>query len=196
MIGGSGPRPAVFLDRDDTLIDTAGATAGTTHPGDLCDPSDVRLIAGAAEACAGLAQAGYALVVVSNQGCIARGICSLAQVEACNDALRRLLAEAGGRLDGLYFAPHHPGGQVPPFIGEHPWRKPGPGMILTACAELGLDSGGSWLIGDAPRDAQAGIAAGIDRRRCLLIGPRRRFRDVGAAAAFILAGERGAQPRP
>ena len=163
-------RAAVFLDRDDTLIANREVTAGSAHPGDLCDPALVRLLPGVAEGLSRLHAAGFALVVVSNQGCVARGVASVEQVEACNARMRELVrAEAGVELDGVYYCPYHPKGTVAPFNVEHPWRKPGGGMIVAAARDLGLDLSRSWLIGDAERDAEAAIAAGIDRGRVALV---------------------------
>lgn len=171
MRTGSAHRPAVFLDRDDTLIVNRAITAGTAHPGSLFDPGLVRLMPGAAKACALLHGAGFVLVVVTNQGCVARGECTIAQVEATNARVREIVrAESGVSLDAVYFCPYHPKGSVAPYNVEHPWRKPQPGMILAAANDLGLDLASSWMIGDAQRDIDAAVSAGIDARRALLVG--------------------------
>ncbi len=146
-------RPAVFLDRDDTLV----ACTGVAPDGDLGDPDLVRLLPGAAETCAALAAAGYALVVVTNQGGVARGRYGLDAVAAVHERLDELL---GGRIAAFRACPWHPEGTVPRFTREHPWRKPAPGMLLDAAAELGIDLAASWTIGDAVRDCEAGRAAG------------------------------------
>ncbi|MCC6971598.1 MAG: hypothetical protein IT434_15410 [Phycisphaerales bacterium] len=90
-------RPAVFLDRDDTLIQNAELPwdRGGTPRGDLCDPAWVRLLPGVAEACRMLAGAGFALVVVSNQGLVARGVGTLEDVERTNRRMLDLLSEGG-----------------------------------------------------------------------------------------------------
>lgn len=184
-------RPAVFLDRDDTLIENRGlpwAQIGTP-PGDLCDPAFVRLLPGVREACERLANAGFVLVVVSNQGLVARGVGTIADIARTNDRLHELLtSEATGRplIARTFFCPYHPKGTVAPFNIEHPWRKPAPGMILQAVQELGLDLSRSWLVGDAPRDIEAGRAAGIEAGRCLLVGPGQALADLGAALRVIL----------
>lgn len=164
-------KPAVFLDRDDTILANREATAGTAWPGDLFEPARVRLLKGAGEGLAMLGRAGWRLVVVSNQGGLAAGVCTLEAVEATNDRMRALLAEHGVELAGVYMAPARPGGRVERF-NEDPegWRKPGAGMLRAAAAELGIDLGGSWMIGDAPRDLEAGMAAGLDPGRCVLVG--------------------------
>jgi histidinol-phosphate phosphatase family protein len=164
-------RPAVFLDRDDTILANREATAGTAWPGDLFEPSRVRLLSGAGEGLSLLSRAGWRLVVVSNQGGLAAGVCTLEDVEATNDRMRALLAEYGVSLAGVYMAPARPGGRVARFNeDEEGWRKPGGGMLRAAAAELGIDLGGSWMIGDAQRDLEAGRAAGLDASRCVLVG--------------------------
>ncbi len=146
-------RRAVFLDRDDTLI----ACNGVTPDGDLGDPALVELLPGALEACGRWREAGFALVVVSNQGGVARGKYGTDAVEAVNARVNELL---GGAIDAFRYCPYHPKGTVPEFTREHPWRKPAPGMLLDASEELGIDLAGSWMVGDAPRDCAAGRAAG------------------------------------
>jgi histidinol-phosphate phosphatase family protein len=163
-------RRAVFLDRDDTLIDNRSVTAGTPCPGDLFDPALVRLLPGVAEGCRRLREAGYALIVVSNQGGIARGSCTVEQVEATNARLVQLLRAEGVELDGVYYCPYHPNGVVAPYNVEHDWRKPAPGMFLAAAGALGLDLSRSWLIGDSERDVGAAVAAGVAPERALRVG--------------------------
>lgn len=182
----------VFLDRDDTIIDTQGVTRDSGHAGDLGDPSLVRLMPGAGPALASLVAAGFALVVYTSQGGVARGGYGLAEVERVNDAMRRLLEAAGVRLHGLYYCPFHPTGTVPRFAVEHAWRKPAPGMIQSACAELGLDASRAWAVGDKPRDVQAAVAGGVHPARALLLAtsgePRAACADLPEAAGVILRG--------
>lgn len=199
-------RPAVFLDRDDTILDTRRATAHLPRPGDLFDPSLVRLMPGAAAAVKSLSDAGFALVVYTSQGGIARGpmpgfesapdsrsdvehLGLLGQVERVNDTMRAMLAAAGAKLAGLYYCPFHPQGTVPRFSREHSWRKPGPGMILAAASELDIDIASSWAVGDQQRDVEAAMNAGIAESRALLISTtdnRTRWLDLPAAAAHIV----------
>lgn len=185
--------PAVFLDRDDTLINTHEVTAHDVMPGDLGDPAKVRLMPGVAEALVKLKGAGYTLVIFTSQGAVARGNATLGQMEAVNDRLRALLAEASGDpnlIAGTYACPYHPTGTVPFFSKESTWRKPQPGMILTAAQELGLDLEASWAIGDKPRDVEAGVNAGLKPGRCLLLatsGERGPFADLPMAAEHVLA---------
>jgi D-glycero-D-manno-heptose 1,7-bisphosphate phosphatase len=164
-------RPAVFIDRDDTLMEARSLPAPPppAAPGDVVSPEQVRLLPGAGEACRLLRELGLAVVVFSNQGVVARGGIGREQVEAIN---HRLAAAIGrGVIEAFYYCPFHPRGSIPEFTREHPWRKPAPGMILAAAADLGLDLGRCWVIGDAPRDIEAGVAAGIAPERCLLLGP-------------------------
>lgn len=195
--------PAVFFDRDDTLI----ACREVTVDGDLGDPGLVALLPGALEACRRLKEAGFALVVVSNQGGVARGRFTEEAVAAVNERVNQLL---GGRIDAFRHCPFHPQGSVPRYTCEHPWRKPGPGMILDAAETLSLDLDRSWLIGDAERDCAAGRAAGLGGRTILLTqakggaageyDPPRRSDSVadfvaaglGEAVEIVLRGRGGA----
>jgi D-glycero-D-manno-heptose 1,7-bisphosphate phosphatase len=178
----------VFLDRDDTLIACTDLPAPPppAAPGDLVNPALVRLLPGVLEGCRALRAAGHTLVVVSNQGSVARGGASIAVVESVNRRLDRLLRDDAGRalVASYYFCPFHPKGNVPEFTREHPWRKPGGGMLHAAATDLGLTLADAWIIGDAPRDIEAGLAAGLDPAKCLLVGPSLSFTQ---AAERILA---------
>lgn len=167
-------RRAVFFDRDDTLIACNAVAPG----GDLGDPALVAPLPGVRDACHTLARAGFTLIVVSNQGGVARGAYNEHAVHAVNQRVNDLL---GGVIRAFYFCPFHPRGVVPAYTREHPWRKPAPGMILAAAAEHDIDLASSWLVGDAPRDVEAGRAAGC---RSVLV------RDAGATAALSPALER------
>ncbi|MGA2193173.1 MAG: HAD-IIIA family hydrolase [Nitrospirota bacterium] len=141
-------RPAVFLDRDGTINEEIGF---------LFDPDAVSLIPGAAEALIRLREAGFALVVVTNQSGIARGLFTEAELMKVNSTLERLLAEKGAGIDRFYHCPHHP------KYGEMidcGCRKPKPGMALAAAAELGLDIGKSYFVGDKLSDIELGKNAG------------------------------------
>lgn len=186
-------RPAVFLDRDDTLIANAGLPAPAFaggRAGDLADPAFVSLLPGVHGACVELRRAGFVLVVVSNQGVVARGGATVEQVEATNARLAELLDDPDrpgcSLVERVYYCPWHPGGTVEPFNVEHPWRKPSPGMLLAAADDLGLDLAASWLVGDAERDLEAGRRAGLDGARVLRVGPGCAFAGLAEAAAHIL----------
>lgn len=186
-------RPTIFLDRDDTLIAnssldwSAGPSASPKlTPGDLCDPNRVRLLPAALEGCRLLHAAGYQLVMVTNQGLVARGGGSLADVERTNDRVRELLTFNGSPLiAATYACPMHPKGNLPRFTREHPWRKPAGGMIRAAADELDLDLARSWLVGDAERDIEAAVDAGIARERTIRVGGL--VPDLLAATLIILA---------
>lgn len=145
--------PAVFLDRDNTLIESDG---------DLTGPERVRLKHGVGPGLQALHEAGYRLVVVTNQGGVARGAFTEEQVDAVHQRIARLLSEGAGEamIDRFYYCPYDPEGQLAEFRREHPWRKPNPGMLLQAAQDMTLDLTRSWMIGDQPRDMQAGHAAG------------------------------------
>ena len=176
-------RAAVFLDRDDTLIACRGLPAPPPPGklGDLVEPSLVRLLPGVREGCEALAGAGFVLVIVSNQGCVARGGGTIEQVERVNARVCELL---GGVIHAVYYCPFHPQGLVARYTREHAWRKPNAGMLHAAADALGLDLARSYLIGDATRDIEAGLNAGLSAARCYLLAPEgkwKSFRDVAAA---------------
>jgi D-glycero-D-manno-heptose 1,7-bisphosphate phosphatase len=148
----TGPaRPAVFLDRDGTLVEEVPY---------LHDPKLVRLVPGAAAALRDLRAAGFALAVVTNQAGVARGHYGEEAVERVHRRLCELLAAGGVALDGVWYCPHHPDGAVPRLARRCRCRKPGPGMLEAAAADLGLDLAASFLIGNHPSDAGAARAAG------------------------------------
>ena len=144
---------AVFLDRDNTLIH---------NDGDLGDPDKVRLMQGAATAVASLCGLGYKVVVITNQGGVARGKYTEDDVDAVHEKLSAMLAAGanGAKVARYYYCPYHPEGTVSRYRKEHPNRKPSPGMLREAASDLGLDLSQSWTIGDQVRDVQAGLSAG------------------------------------
>jgi D-glycero-D-manno-heptose 1,7-bisphosphate phosphatase len=150
--GAAALRPAVFLDRDGTLVEKCGY---------LTDPGQLRLIPGAGEAVKRLNDAGVAAVVATNQSALARGLLDETRLAAIHERLRALLlADGGGALDGVYYCPHHPehGGAGRPLFCA--CRKPLPGMMLQAAAELNLSLSVSTVVGDTIADVQAGISFG------------------------------------
>jgi len=142
---------AIFLDRDDTLIEDLGY---------INHPDQVKLLDGVAEAIIELKAMGYKLIVVSNQSGVARGIVSEEVLGQIHGRLRQLLTESGVHLDGIYYCPYHPDGVVPKYRKESDWRKPNPGMLLAAADEIDIDLSRSWLIGNSSRDVEAGLRAG------------------------------------
>jgi len=144
-------KPAVFVDRDNTLID---------DPGYLADPEAVKLLPGAELAIRSLRQSGFAIVVVTNQSGIARGLLDEETLEKIHARLGEQLAEKDAPLDAIYYCPYHPDGSVPRYSQESDLRKPAPGMLLQAAQELDIDLASSWMVGDSPRDVGAGQRAG------------------------------------
>ncbi|HRA19320.1 MAG TPA: HAD-IIIA family hydrolase, partial [Anaerolineae bacterium] len=145
-------RPAVFLDRDGTLVRDLAWGA---------EPGELELLPGVLPALRALRAAGYALVVVSNQAGVARGLFDLAEARRSGAHLAAILAAAGASLDGYYFSPYHEReGRMPAFSRASEARKPGAGMLRAAAADLALDLGRLWLIGDHLSDLAAGLAAG------------------------------------
>ena len=151
--------PVVFLDRDNTLI---------ANDGDLGDPAAVKLLPGVAEGLLRLKSSGFRIVVVTNQGGVARGRYGENDVERVHRRVAELVdASSGGErvIDRFYYCPYHPDGTVPEYRREHPWRKPQPGMLLQATEDLRLDLDRGWMVGDQPRDVLAGRAAGCRDRK-------------------------------
>ena len=142
---------AIFLDRDDTVID---------DPGYIKEPEQVTLLPGAAEALIQFKRMGYLVIIITNQSAIARGYLSEKQLEKIHQKLRDLLSAQGATIDGLYYCPYHPEGVVKDFSMESNLRKPNAGMFFQAADELDIDLSQSWMIGDRDRDVQAGNAAG------------------------------------
>jgi D-glycero-D-manno-heptose 1,7-bisphosphate phosphatase len=153
-------RPAVFVDRDGTLTEEVGYV---NHPNRL------RLLPRSVEAIRRLNDAGMAAVVVTNQAGIARGYFSEEVLHAVNQTLVGALEAGGARLDGVYVCPHHPSEGTPPWRADCDCRKPRPGLLLQAAAELGLDLAASTMVGDKASDLE--------------VAPR-----VGARSVLVLTG--------
>jgi D-glycero-D-manno-heptose 1,7-bisphosphate phosphatase len=145
-------RAAVFLDRDGVLIEEIGS---------ILRPEDIHVLDGVGPALAALHAAGYALVVVTNQTVVSRGLASEQEVDAMNSELQSRLDEAGApALDGVYVCPHHPNATVERYRVDCSCRKPRPGLLLRAARELGLDLAASVMVGDRDSDIGAGMLAG------------------------------------
>ena len=170
-------QPAVFLDRDGTLM----------HEVNYCrDPADVRLFDGTREALLRLKGAGYVLVIVTNQSGIARGLLTERDFDAVQARLLELLGD--GLIAATYMCPDGP-------AGESGRRKPSPGMVLEAVRDLSLDPARSWFVGDKAADVQCGLNAGT---RTVLVrtghgagedaaGAHFVAKDIASAADFILS---------
>lgn len=143
------PRPALFLDRDGTVIEEVGF---------LSRPDDVRPIADALTAIVRANALGVPVVLVTNQSGIGRGHFGWREYAAVEERLAALIAKAGGRIDAVYASPHPP---APDPGAQSPYRKPAPGMLLRAASDLNLDLGASWIAGDCASDIEAGRRAGL-----------------------------------
>lgn len=137
------PSPTVFLDRDGTL---------NREKHYLSDPNDLELLPHI-EKLSKLSDAGFQLIVVTNQSPIGRGIFTEQRLLEIHQRLDEMLKEQGVTIDGWYYCPHTPDNQCA-------CRKPGTGMFQQADLEHGCDFSASWMIGDKVIDCHAGKAAG------------------------------------
>jgi len=174
---------AVFLDRDGTLLREAHY---------LADPDGVELLPGAAEALTALRDAGYHLIVVTNQSGIGRGLYTEAAYRAVADRVNQVLTDRGSRVDRTYYCPHATGDSM---ICD--CRKPALGMYRRAEAEMDIDLAASWYVGDKLSDVRPALTLGgrgilvrtgygADHEARVPEGVRV-VDDIGAAAALILA---------
>jgi histidinol-phosphate phosphatase family protein len=150
-------RPALFLDRDGTIIREVHYIAR---------PDQVELIPGAAQAISRARAAGYACIVVSNQSGVGRGMLTEADMHRVQREVERQLDHLGAQLDAAYFCTFAPPKDADNALNrrsriDHPDRKPAPGMLLRAAQEHGVDLAASWMIGDMESDILAGKAAGV-----------------------------------
>jgi len=162
-------KAAVFLDRDDTLIENIPY---------LGDPSKVRLMPGASEACQKLRQAGYFLFVVSNQSGVGRGLITKEQVRAVDQKMESTLG-GPGTISGYYHCFAAPGD---PYDER---RKPSPAMLQEAAHQHGLDLAQSFMIGNRLSDIQAGLRAGCSAILLDLRVPKEEKVEAAQIASFI-----------
>lgn len=182
-------RPAVFLDRDGTLIEERSY---------LADPAGVRVLPGVVDGLRALRAAGYKLIVVTNQSGIARGLISEAQYERVRRRLDALLTLGGAALDGVYHCPHHPA-----ITGVCGCRKPGVELYERAAADHAIDLRRSAFVGDKPADVEP--AAVLGGRGILVrtgygvmsessVAPDVRVADDFAAAVALILAEAPRSP--
>ncbi|MFI4910555.1 MAG: D-glycero-alpha-D-manno-heptose-1,7-bisphosphate 7-phosphatase [Sedimentisphaeraceae bacterium JB056] len=150
---------AVFLDRDDTIVD---------DPGYITKPEQVKLLPGVGDALRRLRLLGYKLIIVTNQSAVARGMITEDDLSLINNKLLSLLDAKGIKIEKVYYCPFHPEGIIEEYKKESYLRKPNPGMLFTARDEMDIDLEASWMIGDSFRDVSAGKAAGC---HTILINP-------------------------
>ncbi|MBB4286628.1 D-glycero-D-manno-heptose 1,7-bisphosphate phosphatase [Roseospira goensis] len=146
------PRPAAFLDRDGTL----NVDVDYAHR-----PDQITWLPGAVAALRRLNAAGWWVFVVTNQSGVARGMFDEATVRALHAWMAADLARQGARVDAFYYCPHHATQGVGRYRLACDCRKPAPGLLLRAMADFPVDAGRSFMLGDRPRDVQAGAAAGV-----------------------------------
>ena len=144
-------RRAVLFDKDGTLVEDDPPNT---------DPARVRFFPDVFTALRLLTDAGYDLVVVTNQSAVAQGRCEEADVRRMQTYVRRRLADEGVSLSGFYYCPHHADGLVVPYAVPCECRKPQPGLLLRASRELRVDLTQSWMVGDILHDVEAGRWAG------------------------------------
>lgn len=144
--------PAVFLDRDGVLIENRSDY--------VRDWSQVSIFSDSPAALSNLRNAGYKIVIVTNQSAVGRGLITLETAEEINRRLVECIRRDGGHIDAVYMCPHQP-------QDDCDCRKPKPGLLLRAAEDLSLNLRRSWLIGDAWSDLLAGRAANV--RRTILV---------------------------
>lgn len=181
-------RPAAFIDRDGVINEELDYVHRI---------EDFHVLPGVVEGLKALRAAGYALVVVTNQAGIGRGLYGEAEFQALTAHMRGLFEAAGVPLAGVYHCPHHPTAGLGPYRTDCDCRKPRPGMLRQAARELGLDLAASVIVGDKGSDLEAGRAAGV--RHAVLVEsghtPSAKARqtadhvapDLRAAAQWILS---------
>lgn len=187
-------RPAVFLDRDGTI---------NVEKDYLYRVEDFTFIPGAPEAIHRLNQAGFLVIVVTNQSGVARGYYTLDDVDVLHRHIQAELAKVGAHIDGFYRCPHHPTQGAGEFRRDCDCRKGHPGMLLQAAAEHRIELARSFMVGDKAADVEAGERAGCvpllvltgygaEEANHLPESRARRFPGLAEAVDFIL---RPAVPR-
>lgn len=181
-------RPALFLDKDGTLLED--------EPFNV-DPRRMRLAPFAADALSQLGRLGVPMIVVSNQPGVALGHFDIAQLEAVRERLAGMFEGCGAVLSGFHFCPHHPQGSVAAYACRCECRKPAAGLLLRAAQEHAIDLHRSWLVGDILDDVEAARRAGCrsvlicnghetEWRGGLLRTPDHLVRDIGEAARLVV----------
>ena len=143
---------AVFIDRDGTLSEEVGY---------INHPSRFRLFPYAADAIKHLNENGWLAVVTTNQAGVARGYFSEEMIATVHDAMTKVLENHGASLDAIYYCAHHPSVGEPPYRLECDCRKPRPGLITRAAADLAINLNESWMVGDRYSDIELARNAGV-----------------------------------
>lgn len=147
-----------FLDRDGVINQKAPEGEYITRW------EDVKFLPGVAKAIAQLNQAGWQVIIISNQRCVAKGLVSIPELEALHVHMLEWLADRGAVIDAVYYCPHEK--TQPPCD----CRKPAPGLLLKAAREHQIDLANSWMIGDSSSDIEAGHGAGCKTLRIQPLG--------------------------
>lgn len=145
-------RPAVFLDRDGTMIEDVGYLARL---------QDVRWFSYTVDAIRLLNRAGFIVCVTTNQAGIGRGYYTEETLHTIHEAMAAHLSEGGARVDGWFYCPHHPHADLPAYRSVCACRKPEPGMIGQARERFDIDPTQSFVIGDKMADVGAAVRAGM-----------------------------------
>lgn len=146
-----GMHPAVFFDKDGTLVEDVPFNV---------EPAKLRIFPEVADSLRRLEARGYKLIVVSNQPGIAHGYFERTAVDRIANVLRHRLLLEGVQLAGFYYCPHHPEGKRSPYAVECDCRKPAEGLLRNAADEHAVDLCCSWMVGDILNDVEAGNRAG------------------------------------
>lgn len=147
----AGSKPAVFLDRDGTMIEDVGY---------LNRLEQIAFFPWTVDAIRALNRAGLPVVVITNQAGIARGLFTEAFVDETHRAISEYLERGRARVDSYYFCPHHPRGTVDAYTRRCDCRKPGPALLQRAARDLGLDLSKSFMVGDKWLDVGAAESVG------------------------------------
>lgn len=158
---------AIFLDRDGTIIEERGY---------ICDLSQSEIFPFAAEAVRLMKKNGFRVMGITNQSSIARGICTVSQVEGIHREITDFLAAAGAVMDRFYYCPYHVDGVVAKYRKKSDLRKPSPGMILQGAKDFDIDLSRSYMMGDDLIDIEAGKNAGC-RTVLVLTGKGREMKE-------------------
>lgn len=190
----NGRRPAIFLDRDGVINENRADYVKSWD--------EMRLLPGVLDALRVLAATPFAVVIVSNQAAVNRGLVSRQTLEEMHHRLQAVVNKAGGQLDAIYYCPHRPDETCA-------CRKPQPGMLLQAADHLHLALEQSYLVGDAITDLEAAVAVGVQpvlvltgrgTDHAMLLDQQSHVtcpvvEDLGAAVAWITGRERSNVPQ-
>jgi D-glycero-D-manno-heptose 1,7-bisphosphate phosphatase len=158
---------AIFLDRDGTVIEDRGY---------INHLSQSEIYPFAFDAVRRMNEHGFKVIIVTNQSAIARGLCTIEQLETIHSEIQETFSKNRALIDKFYYCPYHADGVIEGFKKKHPWRKPSPGMLLQAAADFEIDLSQSYMIGDNITDIQAGKNAGC-RTVLVLTGKGREHKE-------------------